>query len=96
MSNVRRFYNLNLAIELDETLNKPYNHEEGPKCDVCLHTNANEFDITGIVIDDGSGLFVEKTCQRCGTLTDDGNGDFHDIYEILSGETIQIIEKQRV
>lgn len=88
MSEVKRIYDPELAGQLDHELNNYFEDDSGEACNGCLHTSHSEYENTGFVNDDGKGMFVEKKCKRCGTITEDGDGDFHQFYDIIDGEVI--------
>lgn len=82
MAEPNKIHNPELAEELEELLNRPYNQEEGTECPGCHHTNAFNYELTGSILDDNQGIFVEKKCKVCGSITEEGDGDFHDHYEL--------------
>lgn len=81
-----RFYDQELAETLDEKLNKPYEDGDMP-CDNCPNENGFNYEMTGYVVNDSSGIYVEKKCTKCATLTTDGDGDFHS-YHIIENDDI--------
>lgn len=87
----KRVYNLSLANELEDLLNGPFNTQEGPECPGCKQDNASDYELTGYIEDDGSGVFVEKKCKKCGTVTEDGDGGFYDVYRFdIEGDIIRL------
>lgn len=87
-----KYYNMALSEELERVLNVPYNYEEGPECSQCHHNDASKYTLTGNVIEDGDGVFVEKKCTECHTITDDGDGDFHQVYEM--DKTLHLVSRK--
>lgn len=96
INETKRYYNPSLAQDLEDILNIPYNHDEGPECDniLCQSTDVNMQELTGYVIDDGQGVYVEKKCGYCGAIFDEGHGDFHDVYQIVDNHVVSIEEEQ--
>lgn len=84
-----RFYDQALAESLDNKMNKPY-EAQGMPCENCQNDNGFDYEMTGYVINDNSGIYVEKKCTKCATLTTDGDGDFHSYYRIRSNDVIDI------
>lgn len=78
---ITRIYNPNLAWTLEKLLNYPN------EC-TCENCQYYKFSLTGYLIDDGIGMFVEKKCLKCGTVTEEGDGDFHEFFCIVDGEVI--------
>ena len=87
-------FNPVLANNLEDVLNIPYNHTEGPECPGCSRNNADNFKITGNVISDGLGLFVEKHCKECNSFTEDGHGDFFEVYDLDGNNPIRLDDER--
>lgn len=83
-----RNYDPELAEELDYKLNYCDPDDAAP-CQKCGHTMVHLYERTGYVLDDGQGVFVEKKCLRCGDISGDGDGDFHDYFKIVNGEVLR-------
>lgn len=91
-----RYYDPTLAQTLDERMNQPYDDRGNP----CLRQNcSNEsgfnYDLTGYVISDDKGVYVEKKCERCSTLNPEGDGDFHTYFYIKNGDVFNKIDRSQ-
>lgn len=71
--------NPGLVAEFQNTANSGYELEP---CTECGEINYKE---TGRMNTDGQGLFVDLECKTCGTKTEDGDGDFWDIFDLEDG-----------
>lgn len=89
-----RFYDPALADSLDEVLNQPYEGMDMPcQHPTCGNDSGFEYEMTGYVINDQHGMYVEKKCKKCGTATSDGDGDFHSYFRIENGDIIRNVER---
>lgn len=92
-SGTSSYYDPELAEALDEKLNKPYEATNMPcNNDTCDNDNGYEYTNTGYVVDDKKGIYVEKKCTKCGTVTTDGDGDFFDYFVLDNGTIVDIEE----
>lgn len=93
-SGTTRFYDPSFADTLDDKLNRPYEPENMP-CprDNCDNDSGFNYAMTGYIISDEQGMYVEKKCERCCTVTTDGDGDFHTYFRVENGDILNNIER---
>jgi hypothetical protein len=89
-----QYYDPEMVELLEERMNQPYEEVHGTPCssDDCDNENGFEYELTGHVIDDTQGVYVEKKCKLCGAITLEGDGEFHSYY-LVSELGIECIEQ---
>lgn len=92
-----RTYDPNFAEILDAQLNQPY-ETHGVPCanDACPNENGFDYELTGFIVSDKEGMYVEKQCTKCGTTTVDGDSDFHAYYRMDDGHIESIDDAELV
>lgn len=91
-----RYFDPTLAQTLDERMNQPYEDRNNP-CSRhnCSNESGFNYALTGYVISDDKGVYVEKKCERCSTLNPEGDSDFHTYFYIKNGDVFNKIDRSQ-